>query len=417
MKKSFQRMMMRSMQLFSRLFGRTTIYLDHAATTPMDPEVQKVLVETQKRFFANPGGLHAQSRSAKELLDVARARVAKVIGMQPADVVFTRGGTESDVMALWAIIKAHGENVEGTPHVIISSIEHSAVRESVYAWEAEGLITVSELPVDTTGVVDPQDLKNTLRPETILVSAMYVNNEIGSIQPIRELTKTVRWWRKQNDTQYPYVHTDAIQATNYLDIHMPRLGVDLMSLSGSKIYGPKSIGTLCIRPNVEVAPLMHGGSQESDLRPGTEDVAGCVAFALALEMTIERQEDEAARLESLKSFAYEQLDVSGIEYRIHGSREDGAPHILNLGIKGMSGERLVIELDAQRISTSSRAACATNAEGASHVIAALGYHDEDTWGTLRISMGRSTTQQDTQRCIQVLKKINEKIQDEQKYQI
>jgi cysteine desulfurase len=397
--------------MFRNLFTPRRIYLDHAATTPMDVGVFHALTSTLKHFPANPGGLHADALAARELLGTARKRVARCVAMQPSDVVFTRGGTESDILALWGIIQAHRDAVEGVPHVIISSVEHSAVRENVYAWEEQGIITVSELPVNQQGVVDAHDLKKALTPQTILVSVMYVNNEIGSVQPIRELAKTIRWWRKHNETAYPYFHTDAIQATNLQDMHMPRLGVDLMSISGSKIYGPKSIGALVTKPNVILTPLMHGGSQEFDMRPGTEDVAACVAFAYALEQAIEKRELEHERLRILRNTTLDLLAQTGLVYRIYGDNKNGSPHIISIGIPHTTGERLVIEFDARGISVASRAACATDATGQTHVIAALGISEKDS-GTIRVSMGRSTREKDMVRFVSALRDIMQKIRQE-----
>lgn len=395
------------------MFGKKKyIYLDHAATTPMDANIAKRMSAINTETYANAGALHSMAQKAKGLLNDARARVAGQLGAQPTDIIFTRGGTESNVMALWGVIAAYrDENPDTVPHIIISTIEHAAVRESAWAWAEQGIITVDEVPVNMDGVVDIDTLKSLIQPETILVSVMYANNEIGSIQPIRDIAKIIRTWRKHNDTQYPYFHTDAVQAVNYLDMNIPRLGVDLLSITASKMYGPKGIGVLYIHPRITVTPLMYGGSQEFDMRPGTPDVAGCVACADAFDMARSMADDESARLDMLKTQTIELLDQSGIEYRIHGDPSQTIACTLNIGIPSASGERLVIELDAQGFAVSSRAACSTNADGESHILTAMGY--TDGWGSIRISMGRSTSLKDMKNFVKTLVVVVEKLSLEQ----
>lgn len=391
------------------MFGKKKYtYLDNAATTPMDPNIAKRMSAINTETYANTGALHRMAQEAKSLLDDARARVAGQLAVQPTDIIFTRGGTESNIIGLWGVIATYrDEHPETIPHVIISTIEHPAVRESVWAWADQGLIVAEEIPVDSDGIVDLAAFKKMLRPETILVSVMYANNETGSIQPIRDIAKMIRHWRKHQETPYPYFHTDAVQAVNYLDVNIPRLGVDLLSITASKIYGPKGIGVLYIHPRITMMPLMHGGSQEFDMRPGTPDVAGCVGCADALDRARDMAPTEVARLEILKQETLDGLQSSGITYRIHGNSSTTIPCTLNIGIPGASGERLVIELDAQGFAVSSRAACSTNTDGESHILSAMGY--TDGWGSVRISMGRSTTSKDMKNFIKALVKIVQKI--------
>ena len=391
------------------IFGKKKyVYLDHAATTPMDTGIAKKMHAIHISEYANPGGIHRMAREAQGLLDDARTRLASRLGVQSGDIVFTRGGTESIVMGLWGVIAAYrDEYPDSVPHVLLSAIEHPAVRESIWAWADQGLIIAEEIPVDTDGIVDIGMFKKMLQPETLLASVMYVNNEIGSIQPIREIAKIIRHWRKHQETIYPYFHTDAVQAVNYLDINIPRLGVDLLSLTASKMYGPKGMGALYIHPRITVAPLMHGGDQEFDIRPGTPDVAGCVGCADALDHTRILTEQESERLQEIKYRTLALLQESGIEYRLYGNPDTTIPGTCMLGIPGVLGERLVIELDARGFAVSSRAACSTNAEGASHVLTAMGY--TDGWGSIRISMGRTTTYNDMKQFVHALTDVVKKI--------
>lgn len=396
------------------MFGkRKYTYLDHAATTPMSPEIAKRMSEVNLNAYANAGGIHVMAREAKDLVEDARLRTARQLAVQPTDIIFTRGGTESNIMALWGVIAAYRADYPGSiPHIIISAIEHAAIRESVWAWYQEGIVIVDEISVDKDGVIEISELKNMITPETILISIMYANNETGIIQPIREVAKTIRHYRKHHESIYPYFHTDAVQAVNYLDMHIPRLGVDMLSLTSSKMYGPKGIGCLYIHPRMTVMPLMHGGSQEFDMRPGTQDTAGYVGFADALDQARAIWEIETERLTELKEKTLELLNDTQIKYRIHGDPVQSIPCTLNIGIPDVSGERLVIELDARGFAVSSRAACSTNAEGESHILTSMGY--TDGWGSIRVSMGRDTVEKDMKRFVEALEDIVEKINIEQK---
>lgn len=248
-----------------------------------------------------------------------------------------------------------------------------------------------------------------MRPETVLVAVMYVNNEIGTIQPIKEITKLVRWYKKKNDLKlYPLVYTDAIQATNYLDINVDRLGVDLMSLSGSKIYGPKSSGVLYIRDRKNIEPLLHGGDQEFGLRAGTEDVAQIVGFTKALEITRSVSERECDRLGELQKYFFELIKKSGIKYQVNGSVEYRIPNNINISIPHVSSERLVIELGAQGICAASKSACREQDGEDSYVIAAIRKNISSN-GSIRFTMGRSTTKRDVEKTVKKLVEIVKKI--------
>lgn len=430
------------------MFRKKKIYLDYAATTPLDLEVARVMRKVQQNFWMNPGGLHSGSVAAKQISEQGRSKVAKLLSARSEEIIFTRGGTESVNIALQGVVAGAAAGVEvrategnaapgqGKSHVITSSIEHAAVRDTLRAFVEKGMIELTELPVGGEGFVNVKDLKESLRPETVLVSIMYANNEIGSIQSIREIMKAVRHHRKQYASQYPIVHTDAIAAGSYLDLNTQKLGVDLLSLSGSKIYGPKSVGILYKKSGVDFMPMMYGGNQELGVRPGTEDVVGIVGFAKALELVLEKREMEVERLVKLQQYFSEKLKAEFPEVRLNGFVGVGEPaptydnvidesgrrptilkflpNIIHASFPGITGERLVIELDAHSIAVSSKSACKSNEDGESHVLRALyGDNVSESMGSVRFSMGRSTTRKDLDRVIVSLQKIMQKVKTEQ----
>lgn len=382
------------------------IYLDHAATTPLDKDVLCVMNEVYNNNYFNPGGLYLEGVLAAQKITECRKSVANLLGTTSNHIVFTRGGTESNNMAILGVLEKYFQNnSHKVPHVIVSSIEHVAVLETVKFLEKTGKITLSLVSVDEQGIVDVKEFKKLLRTETVLVSIMYVNNEIGSIQSIKEITKLIRWFKKHNDLKtYPLFHTDAIQAVNYLDLNVERLGVDLMSLSGSKIYGPKSSGVLYVRNRDLISSMFHGGDQEFDLRAGTEDTASVVGFTKALAITREISEKETRRLAELQEYFFGEL-VKNIPDIIMNGGIDRICNNINITIPGISGERLVIELDAQGICASSKSACAENSGELSHVITAIKPNSSLIDGSVRFTMGRATSKVDIVKVIRIFSKI------------
>ena len=432
------------MKLFGDLFKKKRIYMDHAATTPLDKDVFSAMENVYKNNYFNPGGLYKEAVLTEKIVSESRRSVAKLLGTTSDHVIFTRGGTESNNMAILGVLvpspQPSSQREEGAPfplgrvgdgripHVITSEIEHPAVLETLKDLESKKQIELAVISVDEQGIVSVDEIKKALRPETVLVSIMYVNNEIGTIQPIKEITKLVRWYKKNlspnpsparrgEQNPYPLVHVDAIQAANYLDINVERLGVDLMSLSGSKIYGPKSSGVLYIRNKDLVSPVFHGGSQEFGLRAGTEDIASIVGFTKALEKTRSISESENTRLLDLQKYFFAELEKGLKGYKVNGfflpllegvPREAGVGvricNNINISIPNMSSERLVIELDAQGICAASKSACREQDDEESYVIAAL-RKDRSAHGSIRFTMGRGTTQADISRVVGVLAKI------------
>lgn len=435
--------------LMSAFVRKKMIYLDHAATTPLDSRVQAVMVRTMSEQYANPGAIHSAGIAVRLVINDARRTVAKLLGTTSDHIIFTRGGTESNHLAIRGVI-ARAQELMGDvrPHVISSVIEHAAVLETLRALEQQKVIELTLVEVTPDGIVDMGELKKALRPETVLVSVMYVNNEIGTIQPIREIAKLIRWYRKQLGRNlvattkktaeegsvgktydlYPVFHVDAIQAVNYLDIHVERLGVDLMSLSGSKIYAPKSSGVLFVRNRALLAPVMVGGDQEFGLRPGTEDIVQVVGFTEALTQARTIAEQESERLTKLRDSAIAALKKNIPDMVINGSHKDRIANNISCTIPGISGERLVIELDARGILCASKSACKEDSDEASHVLTALhraataklaegselvrvgrstGKHLQfsDTDGAVRFTLGRETTAGDMRHMVTELTDI------------
>ncbi len=406
------------------------IYLDYAATTPLDAGVFRAMKKIYQKNYFNPGGLYREGIAAWQLVNESRRSVAKLLGTTSEHVIFTRGGTESCNLAILgglstlltrppaASTLSTGMERGKLPHVITTNIEHAAVLETLTSLEKEKKIDLTIVPVHADGIVDVDDIKKALQPETVLVSVMYVNNEIGTIQPIKEIVKLVRWYKKHNDLKvYPLVHTDAIQAANYLDLHVERLGVDLMSLSGSKIYGPKSSGVLYVRNRELLAPMLHGGDQEFGLRAGTEDVAQIVGFSTAFKIARNTSEKENIRLQELQDYFLSELKktipdliVNGVDPLLAGEggsrREPGEVcricNNLNITVPGISGERLVIELDAKGICAASKSACKEDNGEASHAITAIRPDASATDGAVRFTMGRGTTKADVQKAVDLL---------------
>lgn len=397
------------------------IYLDHAATTFLDKDVFHAMKEIFLNHYANPSAWYREGISAHQIIMDARKRVAMQLGITSDHVIFTRGGTESCNIAIKGVIDHVCRQKKFRPHVITSTIEHPAVREVLSFYAQQDLIDLSLIPIKADGLIDSDLFKKELRPETVLVSVMYVNNEIGTVQPISEIAKIIRWFKKQelrkNVTEcsmYPLLHTDGIQAAAYQDLHVDRLGVDLMSLSGSKIYGPKSSGICYVRDHTLLASQFFGGEQEMGLRAGTEDVALMVGFTTALEKVRTRADRESQRLAGLRDTFTEAL-LKHIPDIIINHTTYGSPHIAHITVPGISGERLVIELDAQGIAVSSRAACsqASHDDIGSPVMRALrtaqgtAFIPDD--GDIRFSLGKDTTSRELMYTAKVLGELVQKI--------
>ncbi len=358
------------------------IYLDHAATTPLDPRVLEAMLPFLSGMSGNASSIHQVGRAALQALDDAREQVALVLGCQPKEIVFTSGGSESINLALKGVamaLRAQGKN-----HLISSTIEHHAVLHALdYLVEYEGF-TVTLLPVDRNGRVNPADLSAAIRPETALVSVMYANNETGVIQPITELAAICR-------ERGVLFHTDAVQAPGQLSLDVNALGVDLLSLTAHKFYGPQGVGLLYLRRGTPLVPQINGGAQERRRRAGTENIAGIVGLAKALTIAESERITHASRLRALS----ERL-IDGVLSRIpqswlNGDRESRLPSIVNLGFACIETESLLLLLDQRGICASSGSACTSGSLEPSHVLLAMGLSPEEANGSIRFSLGKQTT--------------------------
>lgn len=389
------------------------VYLDHAATTPLDPRVKAAMEPLLTDDFGNPSALYAVGRSAKETIAAAREKVSRVFGSRSDEIIFTGSGTESDNLAVLGVVRAYAKRdvVGSRGHVITSAIEHHAVLNPVLHLKKESF-TTAIIPVDEYGRVAPEAVATALMPETLLVSVMYANNEIGTIEPIVAISKAIRDWKKEHGrgvNDPPFFHTDACQAAGYLDLNVQKLGVDLLTVNGSKIYGPKGTGALYLRRGVRVEPLVYGGGQEQRLRSGTENVAGIVGLAEALQLASEEREAECARLIPLRDKLLAGIMKAVPKVVPNGHPTERLPNNVNVSLLDIEGEAVLLYLDAHGISAATGSACDSASLEPSHVILALGRPYEYAHASIRFTLGRKTTADDVEYVLQTLPGIVEKL--------
>jgi cysteine desulfurase len=371
------------------------IYLDYAATTPILGEVLEEMLPFQTQFFGNPSSVYAAGRQAKKGLEEARERVAGAIGALPSEIVFTSGGTEADNMALKGAAFAHRNRGN---HIVTTSIEHHAVLHTAEWLEKQGF-RVTFLPVNRDGVVDLDALSASLSSETILVSVMLANNEVGAIQPLAEISKVVR-----NHCR-ALLHTDAVQGLGKIPVDLGKLGFDMASFAAHKLGGPKGVGALWIRHKTGIEPVSHGGGQERGMRSGTPNVAGIVGFGKAADIAAREVEAEAVRLGGLRDHLQAAILDSISEVEVNAAGAPRLPGTLSICIKGVEGESLLLMLDSKHIAASSGSACASGSLDPSHVLMAMGIPPEMAHGSLRFSLGRSSTVTDADAAVEVLAQV------------
>lgn len=382
------------------------VYLDNAATTKVDPRVVEAMLPYFSEHYGNPSSIYKIGHESKIVVDEARERIAKILGgIKPDEILFTSGGTESDNMAVLGSARKHKDKKK---HIITSQIEHHAVLFPCEKLEKEGF-EVTYLQVDRYGVVNPGDVKKALREDTVLVSIMYANNEIGTIEPISEIAAVIKKFREENKTPFPYFHTDACQAAGYLDLNVNTLGVDMLTLNGSKVYGPKGVGILYLRNGVKIEPLVYGGGQEKNLRSGTENIASIVGLARALEIADEEKEEEAERLTKLGEKLKEGILKKIPKTFLNGHPTNRLPNNINMTILDIEGEALILHLDNYGIYTSTGSACTSQSLDPSHVILAMGLPYEAAHGSLRFAMGRYTTEEDIDYVLEKLPGVVENL--------
>jgi cysteine desulfurase len=374
------------------------LYLDYAAATPIDPAVLAAMQPYFSDQFYNPSATYLPAKQVRADLETARARVAHWLGARPTEVVFTAGGTEANNLAIHGVMRQFPDG-----NVVVSAIEHESVLAAAHKYDHR------EAPVGSDGVVDLDKLATLIDEQTVLVSVMYANNEVGTIQPIRQLAQALERIRKQRvlrgNKRPLYFHTDAAQAAAYLDLHAARLGVDLLTINAGKMYGPKQVGALFVQANVRLAPQILGGGQERSLRSGTENVAGAVGLAKAFDLVQERRHEEAKRLHSLQQRFFELAEKQIPDVIINGSRKTRLPNNIHLTVPGQDNERLLLELEAQGILAAAGSACSASNEEPSHVLRAMGLSDANAQASLRFTMGLHTTEADIERTVQALSRL------------
>ena len=368
-----------------------TVYFDYNATTPLDPQVREAMLPFLGEVWGNPSSVHHVGRRARALLDDSRDRAAKVLGCKPSEVIFTSGGTESANLAIFGTarrLKSKGR------HILTSAIEHHAVLHCCeYLAKNEGF-EVNYLPVDQAGVICPDSLARAIRPDTILVSVMAANNEVGTVQPIAAIAERVHRHRGV------LFHADAVQAAPWLPLDVEALGVDLLSIAGHKLGGPRGVGALYIRRGTHIVAQQHGGSQERHRRAGTEDVAGAVGLATALELAVREMGTAVPRVAGLRDRLV--ASVTGPGVTVTGHRTDRLPHIASFVVADAEGGTITTILDLEGLACSTGSACATGSAEVSHVLTAMGYPEAEARGAVRLSVGRATTDADVDRAIALL---------------
>ncbi|MFZ2189737.1 MAG: cysteine desulfurase family protein [Candidatus Magasanikiibacteriota bacterium] len=385
------------------------VYLDHAATTYVDERVEKAMKPYYGKIFGNPSSLYEAGRIANGELNDCHRKVAKMLHALPDNIIFTGGGSESDNLAIFGVCRKIGKG-----HIITTKIEHHAVLNPIEQLEKEGF-AVTYLEPDSQGFISPKKVRAEIRPDTILISIMYANNEIGTVEPIADIGREILKYRKEKNSIYPFFHTDACQAGGVLELDVEKLHVDLMTLNASKIYGPKGVGMLYKRRGVNIVPLIYGGGQEMNLRSGTENLAGIVGFTKALELAQENRQDENMRLVELRDYFYDQISKKIDKIKLNGAslgnENSRLPNNLNVTFMDVEGEAMLLYLDAYGICCSTGSACTSTSLEPSHVLTALGLPYEYAHGSLRFTLGHCNTKADIDYVMRYLPGIVEKLRE------
>jgi len=367
------------------------IYLDHNSTTPVAPEVLEAMLPYFSAEAGNASSIHSFGQRARAAVERARGAVAALIGARPSEIVFTSGGTESDNLAIFGIVAA---DARARKHVIATQIEHHAVLNTCQALERQG-VEVTYLPVSRAGVVNPEDVRRAVRAETVLITVMHANNELGTVQPVEEIGRIAA----EADI---YFHTDAVQSAGKLPLAVERLGVDLLSISAHKLRGPKGVGALYVRKGTRLRPLFYGGHHERDRRPGTENVAGIVGLGRAAQLAVANLQADAARIGALRDRLETELLARVPDTHVNGAGAPRTPNTTNIMFSFVEGEALVIALDLKGLACSTGAACSAGAIEPSHVLTAIGLPPDEARASLRFSLGHETTDADVDAAISIV---------------
>ncbi len=370
------------------------IYLDHASTTPTDPAVVEAMLPYFSEEYGNPSTVYSLGLSAASAVQEARESIAGIIGADPDEIYFTSGGTESDN---WALTGTADAQQKKGRHLITSTIEHHAVLETMEFLEKHGC-ELTRIPVDSGGLVDPEDVRKAIRPDTILISIMHGNNEVGTIEPITEIGKITR-------EAGVLLHSDMVQTAGKMPLNVAELNVDMLSMSAHKFYGPKGVGLMYMRKRARISPLFHGGAQERNRRAGTLNVPGIVGMAKALQLCQDRMVEDAARETELRDRLWKGLSDNIEAIYLNGTMEHRLPNNLNVRLDGIEGESMILMLDMEGICVSSGSACTTGSLEPSHVLLGLGIPQELAHGSLRVTLGRSTTTEHIDHFVKVFPPI------------
>lgn len=376
------------------------IYLDHSATTPVRPEAAEIMLQYLTERYGNPSSVHSFGREAKEGLEQAREQVAALINAKPEEIIFTSGGTEADNLAILGIAKKYSDKGR---HIITSAIEHHAVLHTCEHLKKNGF-KVTVLPVDEHGIISIEDLRKALTDETILITVMHANNEVGSIQPIEEIGNIAR-------EKGIIFHTDAVQSLGKIPIDVRKMKIDLLSGSGHKLYGPKGVGFLYVRKGIKPAPLVFGGSQEKKHRAGTENIPGIVGLGKAVELARQEMAAEMPRLAKLRDALIEGLQQKIPNVKLNGHPTLRIPTNVNLSFEFVEGESLLLSLDLKGIAASSGSACTSGSLDPSHVLLAMGLCHETAHGSVRMTLGKANTEEDVQYVLDTFPPIVERLRE------
>lgn len=373
------------------------IYLDYGATTPLDEEVLKAMMPFLKEQFGNPSSVHSFGREVKRYVEEAREKIADILGADAEEIFFTSGGTEADNLAITGAARAlRGKG----KHIITSAVEHHAVIDACTALKDEGF-ELTVVPVDRDGLVDPEEVKKSIKDSTILVSIMYANNEVGTIQPIEEIGKITRG-------KGVLFHTDAVQAVGNLPLDVEKLNVDMMAISAHKFYGPKGVGALYIRKGTKVKRLIHGGGQERGMRAGTENVPGIIGMGKAVELANSQMAENVSRIKSLRDRLIKGL-LSIEDVRLNGHPTRRLAGNVNISVEYIEGEALLLGLDLKKIAASSGSACTSGSIEPSHILLAMGISEQTARGSIRFTLGRHTTREEIDYVLKVAPKVIDRL--------
>jgi len=377
------------------------VYLDNAATTMVRQEVLDAMIPAFTTYYGNPSSLHEYAREAGKLVDEAREKVARAIGANPDEIVFTGGGSESDNMVLRGVAAAKKKKGK---HIITSAVEHHAVLYTLKAMEQEGIADLTILPVDEYGLVTAEQVKDAIRDDTVLVSIMFANNEVGTIMPIKEIGKVC------HDAGV-WFHTDAVQATGHVPIDVNDMRIDMLSMSAHKFHGPKGIGALYVRKGVRIPPLIIGGGQEKRRRAGTENVPGIVGMGEAIELAVKHMDENAKRVGALRDRMIAGIQAAIPDVKLNGHPTKRLPNNVNFSIRFIEGESILLMLDINGVAASSGSACTSGSLDPSHVLLAMGLPHEVAHGSLRLTMSEFTTAQEVDYVLDILPQIVQRLRD------